>query len=153
MPLVLQRIAIYGTFAALFLALLGVVLGQMASIMIPRSPEIPGAAEAGIPNPDAEILATIQTRTPIMMAVWGFVLVTIGELLLHVWRSRKPAPPPGPTPQERIDTEKVLQELMAKAEAEEKAKSGTGGHRDKGGESQEVVLPELPRKEPPKASS
>jgi hypothetical protein len=140
MKLVLQRIAIYGTLAAVFLGVLGMVLGHMAAILIPQSPVVPGVVADGTPNPDAETLAMIQTRTPIMMAVWGFVFVTIGELILHGWRSRRPMPP-GPTQQDQTETEMMLQELLAKAEADEKAKGdGTGRHRDLGGESMELKV-------------
>ena len=143
---VVQRIAINGILTALFLGVIGVMIGNIAVTFVPRSADV---GEGGV-NPDDELISQIQTRTPIMLAVWGFAFVAVGEVVLHLWRSRRPAPPAEPTQDERTKTEMLLQELLAKAEAEEKAKAASGelptsGHRDKGGESREML--ELPKPE------
>lgn len=137
---VLQRIAINGVLAALFLAMIGFFLGQVGTMFVVRS-EVPTGANG--PNPDEELLNALQYRVPLMLAFWGFVFVAVGEVLLHLWRSRKPAPAPAPAQQH--PTEQLLQELLAKAEAEEKARADAqaGGtrHREAGGESVELPAP------------
>lgn len=144
---VVQRIAINGILTALFLGVIGVMISNIAVTFVPRSADIGEVPDGGV-NPDDELISQIQTRTPIMLAVWGFAFVAVGEVVLHLWRSRRPAPPAEPTQDERAKTEMLLQELLAKAEAEEKAKAASGeqpagGHRAQGGESREML--ELPK--------
>lgn len=141
---VLQRIAINGLLTAVFLGVIGMILGRVGTMFLPPS-EV-AITEPGEPNPDAELMDAIQYRTPLLLAVWGFVFVAVGEVLLHAWRSRRPAPP-APTAAEKNTTEQMLQELLAKAEAEEKARADAAGtkHRDLGGES--IEIKGLPAKE------
>ncbi|MBA4186521.1 MAG: hypothetical protein C0467_00740 [Planctomycetaceae bacterium] len=146
---VLQRIAINGILTALFLGVIGVMISNIAVTFVPQSADISSGSDGGV-NPDQELISQIKTRTPIMLAIWGFGFVAVGEVVLHLWRGRKPAKPAEPTPEERTKTEMMLQELLAKAEADEKAKPATGnqpagGHRAAGGESREML--ELPKPE------
>ncbi len=140
---VLQRIAIYGTLTAVFLGVIGMMIGNIAIMFVPQSPDgIVNPADGA--NPDEQLISAIRVRTPIMLAIWGFVFVAVGELLLHAWRRRHPAAPPSATTAEREATEKQIQEMLAQAEADEKASAGVGEqesrrkHRDLGGESMEM---------------
>lgn len=149
---VVKRIAVNGTLAALFLAVLGFFIANIAITLMP--PPQPGTEDAA--GSDAEISDAIKARMPITLAVWGFAFVAVGELLLWAVR-RKRTPAAGPTRAELDANERTIQELLAKADAEEKAKAGDGpnrsGHRDLGGESREVmILPDAAKPtDPPKA--
>ncbi|MFO0825979.1 MAG: hypothetical protein U0792_23150 [Gemmataceae bacterium] len=167
----LQRIVINGVLTAVFLAVIGAVIGQIGSVFMLSSQT--NSAEPDAHNADAEIAHAIQYRMPLMLAGYGFIFVAIGEVILHFWRGRKP-PTPAASAAQPQNTEQMLQELLAKAEAEENARSdaqagGTrhrdmggesielkgglpdlgGGHRGKGGESVEMDRPVFPPQPPP----
>lgn len=147
---VVKRIAVNGVLAAVALALLGYLIASIAVMFLPVPP--PGAEE---PAPPDDLPEAIKVRLPLTLAAWGFVFVALGELVLWAVRGKRP-PAAGPTQAELDANERIIQELLAKADAEERAKAGDGGkrsgHRDLGGESREVILPDVPKPaDPPKA--
>jgi len=68
---------------------------------------------------DPDLASKLRVRIPLLMAVWGFAFVAVGELVLHLIRSRKPTPPPTP-PRQPDDAEKLLEQLLAEVEAKAK---------------------------------
>jgi hypothetical protein len=107
---VLRRIAISGGLTALVLGIIGFMFAELATMWLTAS--LSGRGAANQPPPDASVL---RFRLPLMMAGMGFTLVAVGELILH--RVRKNRPPPAPTANERENTEKLLQQLLAEADA------------------------------------
>ncbi|WP_439621433.1 hypothetical protein [Gemmata sp.] len=142
---VVKRIAVNGTLAAIFLAVLGYFIANIAVMFLPAA--VPGTED--VAPPDDDLAATMKVRLPLTLAVWGFGFVAVGELILWAVRGNRP-PAVGATQAELDANERIIQELLAKADAEERAKTGDGakrsGHRDLGGESREVViLPDEPK--------
>lgn len=123
----LRRIAIHGALTAALLGVLGLVFAEVASVWLGSSgPPRPG----GGPSPpasasDGAVISSVRSRVPLFMAAWGFGFVAAGEVLLHLWRSRKPAPPPSPPQPDEV--EKLLDELLAQAEAASRQGPGAGG--------------------------
>ena len=148
---VVKRIAVNGTLAALFLAVLGYLIANIAVMFLPAA--APGTDEVALPDDD--LADTMKVRLPLTLAAWGFAFVAVGELLLWAVRGNR-TPAAGPTRAELDANERIIQELLAKADAEERAKTGDGpkrsGHRDLGGEGREVVIPpDVPKPtDPPK---
>ena len=97
---VLRRIAIHGGLTALFLAILGVAMAEIAAMffLAPRGPA--GDKTAGVDATAAEMRKAI----PLTMAMWGFGIIAVLELARHFWNSRRqpvsapPLPPPPPPP-------------------------------------------------------
>jgi hypothetical protein len=108
---VLRRIAIHGGITAIILGIIGLMMAELASIWIVVA--IPGKAAAKGNPVD---LSQLRQRLPLFMGVAGFLFVAVGELVLYrVRKNRIPQTPPTPT---QVDqTEKLLQELLAKEEA------------------------------------
>jgi len=125
---VLKRIAIYGTLTAIFLGVIGMMIGGIAVTFVPPTPAGVGPTE-GEPNSDQELISTIQTRMPIMLAIWGFVFVAAGEVLLYIWPRRKPAPQE-PTIDEQVKAEEQIQLLLALADAKAKAEADAKAKAD-----------------------
>jgi hypothetical protein len=108
---ILRRIAIHGGITAIILGIIGLMMAELASIWIVVA--VPGKAAAKGNPVD---LSVLRQRLPLFMGVAGFAFVAVGELLLH--RIRKNRLPPAPqTPAQADQTEKLLQELLAKEEA------------------------------------
>lgn len=141
---VLRRIAIHGTVTAVILAVLGLLLVQLASIWLAAQPNTKAAPGDPIPAPaGGDTVAEIRTRVPLLMAVWGVALVVVGELFLHWWRGRRPvAPPPPPQPD---PAEKLLEELLNQVES----KGTYPAQQESGARSQESETP--PASPPPAA--
>ena len=96
---VLKRILVHGGLTAGLLALVGVGFAEIAKMWMGD------AAETG---------STLRYRVPLMMAFWGFMFVAVCELVLSRIRKNAPVKPAEP-PQD--DAEKLLNELLAQAEA------------------------------------
>ncbi|MBX9584123.1 MAG: sortase B protein-sorting domain-containing protein [Gemmataceae bacterium] len=115
---VLKRIAANGLGAAAVLGLLGLGFGELAALSLAaQTPDrvIPVEAVAEPePNPVGDAL---RYRVPAMMALYGFLLVAAGELVLA--RRRKPAPPPAETKPD--PAELLLEQLLREAEAKSRA--------------------------------
>ncbi|MBX9628375.1 MAG: hypothetical protein K2X82_31540 [Gemmataceae bacterium] len=113
---VLKRIAVHGLGAAAVLGLIGAGLGELAALSLTATtptramPVESAAVEAAEANPVGD---SLRTRVPVMLALWGFLFVAGGELLLA--RRRKPAPPPEPAKPD--SGEVLLLQLLREAEA------------------------------------
>jgi hypothetical protein len=115
---VLRRIAIHGGLTALLLGLVGFVFAELASIWLASSPGTRAATgePVVVGEDDGGVAAALRARVPLLMAVWGFVFITLGELALYLWRGESPRPAAAaPTPE--ADAEQLLEELLTKAEA------------------------------------
>ena len=104
----LKRILLHGGGTAIVLAAVGLLFAEVAGMW---------AATATKPTPgdtSPPVNESLRYRVPLMMAFWGFVFVAVSEVVLG--RFRKPVPPkPAENPQD--DAEKLLNELLAQAEA------------------------------------
>src|SRR4051812_22671093 len=115
---VLKRILLHGGITAAILLAVGGVFAQMAGGVITRGGGPPGAP--ALPPPVDE---SLRYRVPLMMALWGFAFVAACELVLSRIRGNKPAAKPaGKLPDE---TEKLLNELLAQAEAKMAAEAAS----------------------------
>jgi hypothetical protein len=118
MPAILKRILMNGLLAASMLALIGYFYAEMAGMwLMAKAPTRPlsEAPVAEAPSVDP-MLESIRYRVPATMALWGFLFVAGGEGLLYLWRKRRPAPVKS-EPQTN-PAQELLNQLLAKAEAE-----------------------------------
>ncbi|MCI0702850.1 MAG: hypothetical protein L0241_17350 [Planctomycetia bacterium] len=106
-----KRIVIHGLLTAAVLGVVGLMLAELGGLwMASHSGNRPGSAELNAP-----VEETLRYKIPLTMAIWGFAFVAVGELILHRIRSRRPpTKPPEPQPD---DAERLLNELLAQAEA------------------------------------
>lgn len=121
-PLLL-RVLKHGLPTAVLLAVLGYVLAEGAAIWVSSQPSLRPTA-----GPDAkavpgqmsseEFAQQLRNRLPFSLAGWGFGLVLVFEVLLHVWRGGKELPAATPRAAGNVETEKLLNELLERAEAE-----------------------------------
>jgi hypothetical protein len=135
----LQRIAINGGLAALVGGIIGFMIAELASIWLAGSPGVRTATGEPVAGTDTDgsVATTLRTRMPLTMAVWGFVLVAVGELVLDWWRGRrrrvtKPAEPAQP------DAEKLLEELLKQAEAASRQEATGDSGQETGDRGQET---------------
>ncbi len=120
MRLLLQRIAMNGLLTALVLAVMGFVYAELA-VMFLAGNEVPRAEPVENANrsrtEDAALSHSLRVRVPVMMALFGFAFVALGELLLYAWRGNPPVDVK-PTRERQADpAEKLLEELLAQADA------------------------------------
>jgi hypothetical protein len=114
---VVKRILVHGGATAFILAVVGFVFTELAGIWL-NSPGRTGPAEA---NPS--VSESLRYRVPLMMAFWGFVFVAVTELVLS--RLRGPVPVKAATAPPPDDAEKLLNELLAQAEAKMAAEAAS----------------------------
>lgn len=126
---VLRRILLHGGLTALVLALIGAMFAELANIWL-----VGNVARTDATAANGQIGSALRARVPLTLAAWGFVFVLVGELV--IWRvrgSRKPEPKPL---ESQDDAEKLLNELLAQAEAKMAAEAGgqESGCRDQEGQ-------------------
>lgn len=109
-----KRILIQGTLTAGILALVGLALAELATMWAAGNAGRPNAADLNPPPPDA-----LRYRVPLTLAAAGFVFVAVGEWFAARARARKVAA--NPAPPQPDDAEKLLNELLAQAEAKKAA--------------------------------
>jgi hypothetical protein len=116
MPPLLKRILLNGLLTAGVLAVIGFGYAELAGLFLTaRAPDRPVVESAAAVQPD-HLAESIQTNVPVMMAVWGFLFIAVGEVVMHQIRKRRPvAPPPEPQPDPALV---LLEEILAKVEAE-----------------------------------
>jgi hypothetical protein len=119
----LKRILLHGGMTAALLAGLGLLFAELAGMWMSGSTSRSGSVEQSQATSEA-----LRYRVPLMMAFWGFVFVVGCELVLS--RFRKPIPKPQKQPD---DAEKLLNELLAQAEAKMAQEAGqkAGGAEQK----------------------
>ena len=115
---VVRRIATHAALTGLLFAFVGFLMSQVAAFWLASA--APPTALPGVTvttaESDAAFVATLRTRVPLFMALWGAGFVVVGETALHWWRRRHPAAPAAPPPR-ADETERLLEELLAQAEA------------------------------------
>lgn len=105
---VLRRIALHGGMTAVILGVMGVMFSDLAGMWTAASAPTRAAAMAGN---DADYL---RKHVPLMMAIWGFSFVAVGETAIHLWKLRSLAR--SAAARQADPTEKLLDELMTQAE-------------------------------------
>jgi hypothetical protein len=130
---ILVRILKQGIPVALILAAVGFVLAEAAGMWFAMqsggdSTVRVTVGDATVPaDPSSggnDLTRALRTRMPFTMAAWGFGIVAVIELLLGLWRGRKPMAPVVPA---EVEIEKLLQQHLQKAEAAnaDRARSAT----------------------------
>ena len=107
---VLKRILLNGGFAAGILALVGVLFAQLAGMWVV------GSARPGAPDLNPPLEDSLRYRVPLTMAAAGFLFVALSELVLWAVRGEK-KPLTKPAERQPDEAEKLLNELLAQAEA------------------------------------
>jgi hypothetical protein len=117
---ILKRILINGLFTAATLAVVGIGYAEMAGFwLVAQAPQRLGNEAPIAAAPVNEPLAdSLKYRVPAMMALWGFLFVAAVELGLHWLRRGKPVPAKSATKPEPASTQQLLEQILAKAEAE-----------------------------------
>ncbi len=121
---VFRRIAWNGILTAIVLGIIGYFLAQLATMWLVASPGVRDATgdAIGATDQDGSLAKSIQYRIPLLMAVWGFAFVAVGELVLYLWRG-EPKPKPSRLHQEPDEAEKLLEELLNQVESRAPANS------------------------------
>jgi hypothetical protein len=115
MDSLLKRILVNGLVTAAVLAVVGVGYAELAGLFLASKTPTRASLEAPIPEPDS-LAESLESRVPMMMALWGFAFVATGEVVMHLIRKRRKAAPPvevQPDP-----AEVLLEQILAKVEAE-----------------------------------
>jgi hypothetical protein len=108
-----KRVLVHAALTALVLAVIGFMFAEFAGTWLSAQGAGPNSAD-----PTPALPEGARYRIPLMMALWGFAFVVIGEFVAA--RFRKPAAAAEhPAPD---SAEKLLNELLAKAEAESAAR-------------------------------
>lgn len=131
----LRRILTNGLPAAAFLAVIGFMMAEVTGIWLDSQTP---AARPGLdpvlaePPPEvrtatgADVTDGLRFRLPAVMALWGFLLVSVFELVLWFWRGPRSTitPPPPKAPPKVMDdeVEQLLNQLLQQAEAAEAAR-------------------------------
>jgi hypothetical protein len=111
---VLKRILVQGALTAGVLALLGVMFVELASLwaLAHAGPRTSAALNPPLPP-------ELRYRVPLTLAAGGLLFVAAGELIGHALRRNAPPPAVVTRPAETHpdDVEKLLNDLLAQAEA------------------------------------
>ncbi len=106
----LHRIAFHGTITAIVLALVGLILAEMAEFWTASMAVRPGSADLNFP-----VAQELRATMPMRLAAFGFAFIVVAEFSLYAFSRHKPvAVHTSPSPD---DAEKLLNELLAQAEA------------------------------------
>lgn len=116
---VLKRILLNGGFAAGILALVGVLFAQLAGMWVA------GSARPGAPDLNPPLEESLRYRVPLTMAGAGFLFVAVSELLLWYVRGEKKPLTKKTAEVQPDEAEKLLNELLAQAEAKMAAEAET----------------------------
>lgn len=109
-----KRVLIHATLTALVLAAVGFLFAEFAGSWLNTQSPRPGSVDLNPALPDGA-----RYRIPLMMALWGFAFVVLGEAIASRFRKPKESEAEKPATD---SAEKLLTELLAKAEAERAAK-------------------------------
>lgn len=113
-----KRVLIHATLTAVVLAVIGYMFAEFAGTWLNTQSARPASADLNPALPEGA-----RVRIPLMMALWGFAFVVVGEFIAARFRKKKPVEEPQSAA--AAETEKLLTELLAKAEAERAAKPPT----------------------------
>lgn len=106
----LYRIVFHGAITAIILALVGLILAEMAEFWTANMPVRPGSADLNF-----SVAQELRATMPLRLAAFGFAFIVAAEISLYALGRHKPvAVHTSPSPD---DAEKLLNELLAQAEA------------------------------------
>ncbi|MFO0802247.1 MAG: hypothetical protein U0791_03890 [Gemmataceae bacterium] len=111
----LKRILVNGTLTAATLAVVGVGYAELAGLFLAAKAPTRASIEAPLAEDTHGLADSLYTRVPATMALWGFLFVAAGEVVLDRVRKKKPAPVADPKPDTAL---LLLEEILAKVEAE-----------------------------------
>lgn len=109
-----KRVLVHAALTALVLAVIGFMFAEFAGTWLSAQGTGPNSAD-----PTPALPEGARYRIPLMMALWGFAFVVIGEFVAARFRKPTAAAAEHPAPD---SAEKLLNELLAKAEAESAAR-------------------------------
>lgn len=147
---VLKRIVVNGLLTALLLGLIGLAFAELAGMWLAANP-VGRAAPVVNPTPPAQesVTAALRYRVPVTMAVWGFLFVAVGEVVLHLWRGRRanrvaktPTDEPNPNAAEQL-----LEELLRQVEASRESAPGGVKPEPTGADTPTAPSPSAPAAE------
>ncbi len=125
---VVKRILLHGVLTAALLALIGAGFAQLASIWMAGHEPRPGAEVAEAAN--EPVSERLTYRVPAMMAVWGFLFVLVGEVVMWRIRGKRQALQATKDANPQDDAEKLLNDLLAQAEAKMAAEAEENKPKD-----------------------
>jgi hypothetical protein len=111
----LKRILVNGTLTAATLAIVGVGYAELAGLFLAAKAPTRASVEAPLADDTDALTDSLHTRVPATMALWGFLFIAVGEVVLDRFRKKKPAPADEPKPDDAL---LLLEEILAKVEAE-----------------------------------
>jgi len=106
-----------GLLSAGALAIVGYGYAELAGMWLAAQTPLRTTPDGVVAAAPQEAVAdSLQYRVPAMMALWGFVFVALGEVVLHRVRSRRAAlvPPAIPQPD---PAELLMKQMMLDAQA------------------------------------
>jgi hypothetical protein len=114
-----RRIAVHAGLTALFLGIVGLGLAQVAAttMLAPPGGRTPPAQTGAGAADMGTTAADLRTTIPLSMAIWGFVIVTLYEVIKHLLRGGRATAPAAPSPPQPDETEKLLEQLLSEAES------------------------------------
>jgi hypothetical protein len=115
---VLKRILVHGALTAGVLALIGMMFAELAGLWVLANTNRTGAG-----GPNGRLPPELRYRVPATLGVAGFLFVAAGELVMYRLRRNAPAAKAAPPADE---VEKLLNDLLAKAEAKMAQEQGAG---------------------------
>jgi hypothetical protein len=125
---VVKRILLHGVLTAGLLALIGAGFAQLATIWMAGHEPRPGAEVTEVANDP--VSEKLTYRVPAMMALWGFLFVLVGELLIWRIRGKREAIQASKEANPQDDAEKLLNDLLAQAEAKMAAEAEENKSKD-----------------------
>jgi len=141
-----KRILIHGLLTAGILALVGMMFAEIAGMWMTANT---GGVRPGSEDLNPPVEEKLRYRIPLTMAIGGFLFIAVAEIIAE--RIRRRRPPAQPTQPQPDETERLLNELLAQAEAkaaaEAAAKSAETGvsNQESGVSSQQSETPSEPR--------
>jgi hypothetical protein len=119
---VLKRIAVNGLLTAALLGMIGFGLAELATIWLAgsRTTRSSGGPEPTTVEVDDTLQKSLRYRVPLTMAGWGFAFVALSEVVLYLWRGRRPETKTSPPTPQPDPAEALLEELLAQVEASRK---------------------------------
>jgi hypothetical protein len=122
-----RRIALNGLVTAVILAGMGFAYAEIASMWLASAPVSRAEGSlASAPSNDAEALRdSLRVRVPLAMAACGLIFITVAEVVLYWWRGNPIAVAKKPITPQVDPAEKLLEELLAQAEAAKKPVSSS----------------------------
>lgn len=121
---VVRRIAAHGVASAVVLGVFGLLLVQIAAVWLASAdPDARPGEKFESAEVDAAFISALRWRVPVFVAC-GVAFVAACEIVTHLSRRRRAATAPAAAQPD--DAEKLLEELLAKAEAARTAPPDVG---------------------------